>query len=346
MFLLGSATLLIPILLSVILAINMGGSGTAPSFAAAYGVGIVRRSMIPILFGVAVVAGALLAGAGVSATLGKGLLHQKYFTLTVTSVILFAITCSLFIANLLGIPQSTSQSTVFAIVAAAHYLDEFDTKRLFLEIIPLWFVLPIISFVLMWAIAKWLFPHFQQHVFAVKFRHVQGHTVLKTTLIISSLYVAFAIGSNNVGNAAGPLASMAVRELGMPDDAASFASMLLYAMLIIAPCFGLGSFLLGHKVTESTGKDLVEMTPISATFIAFLTATLLLSASLIKGLPTSLVQLNVGAFMGYSVAKVGSKKTFENASLRKFFVMWALAPLLAYILSLAMLYLLDEMAVL
>lgn len=341
-----STALIVPLALSIFLAINMGGSGTAPSFAAAYGSGTIRRNLIPILFGVAVIAGALLAGEQVSTTLGKGLLPQHFFTLTVTSVILFSVGISLLLANLLGIPQSTTQSSVFAIIAAAHYLDRVNTHKLFVEIIPLWFILPIVAFFLMWTITKWVFPYMRKSVVSTQLQHLQGHPIIKFFLIGSSLYVAFAIGTNNVAHAAGPIASMVVRESELANSATDFSTALLYAMLIIAPCFGLGSLLLGYKVTKNVGKSIVEVTPVSATFIASITASLLLFSSIFKGIPSSLVQLNIGAFMGYSAAKVGTKLTFENNSLRQLFIMWAIAPLIAYGLVILMLYCLDEWALL
>lgn len=54
--------LTIPFLLAMFLAINMGGSGTAPAFSAAYGANVLKRTLIPGLFGIMVLAGALIAG--------------------------------------------------------------------------------------------------------------------------------------------------------------------------------------------------------------------------------------------------------------------------------------------
>jgi len=124
--------LTIPFLLAMFLAINMGGSGTAPSFSAAYGANVIKQSLIPGLFGIMVLAGALIAGKEVSLTLGKGLLDQSYFTPFNASIILFSIGLSLLIANLLGVPQSTSQATVLSIAGAATALDGLNTDKLFL----------------------------------------------------------------------------------------------------------------------------------------------------------------------------------------------------------------------
>ena len=97
-----------------VLAINMGGSGTSPAFAAAYGANVIRRTVIPGLFGIMVLCGALIAGKEVSLTLGKGLLEQSFFTPATTSIILLSIGLSLLLANLIGVPQSTSQATVLS----------------------------------------------------------------------------------------------------------------------------------------------------------------------------------------------------------------------------------------
>ena len=96
--------LTIPFLLAMFLAVTMGGSGTAPAFSAAYGANILKRSVIPGLFGIMVLAGALIAGDKVSLTLGKGLLDQSFFTTVNTSVILFSIGLSVLLANLVGVP--------------------------------------------------------------------------------------------------------------------------------------------------------------------------------------------------------------------------------------------------
>ena len=103
--------------------------------------------------------------------------------------------------------------------------------------------------------------------------------------------------------------------------------------MIVAPCFAIGSSLLGHKVTKTTGKDIVEVSPFYATIIALITASLLLLASITKGIPTSLVQLNGAAFIALSISKHGFKDTFSNKTVKRFFTVWAVAPVFAFILT-------------
>ncbi|WP_116127364.1 inorganic phosphate transporter [Lewinella sp. IMCC34183] len=324
--------LTIPFLLAMFVAVNMGGSGTAPAFAAAYGAKAIRQSIIPGLFGITVLAGALLAGRQVSLTLGEGLLEQEFFTPFTTSVILFSVGATLLLANLLGVPQSTSQSTVMSIAGAALAVNGLNTHTLFYEILPTWFVLPVISFVIMLALAKWILPPLRDRLLPTDTAYLQQHAGVRTLLIGSALYVAFSIGANNVANAAAPIASLTANEMG-EVSLTNFLPILILSVLIVAPCFAIGSSLLGHKVTATTGRDIVAVTPLYASVIGLLVASLLLLASVTKGIPTSLVQLNGAAFIALSVSKKGYRATFTNPTVRKFFSVWAVAPAAAFLLS-------------
>ena len=321
------------------LAVNMGGSGTSPSFSAAYGSGIIRKELIPGLFGIMVLFGALIAGKEVSMTLGKGLIEQSYFTLFNTSVILLSISLSLLFANLIGVPQSTSQATVLSIAGAASALEGLNTNKLFLEIIPTWFILPVVSFIIMFIVAKWVIPLISKGVYRkYNFSNVGKNKVLTCVLILASLYVAFSIGANNVANAAAPIASLTVNYIGPGNDSAVLPVMIL-SVLVVAPCFGIGSSLLGHKVTATTGREIITINPVDAVAIAVIVATLLLLASITRGIPTSLVQLNSAAFFALSIVKTGWRNTLKNKTVGKFMVIWMIAPAFSYIFTFVIIYL-------
>lgn len=324
--------LTVPFLLAMFLAINMGGSGTAPSFSAAYGSNVIRRQLIPGLFGIMVLAGALIAGKQVSLTLGRGLLAQSHFTPLNTSIILLSISLSLLIANVIGIPQSTSQSTVLSIVGAAAALGGLNTKKLFYEIMPAWFILPLIAFGIMLALSKWVFPLLKNRVFTDDYSHLREHAGLKACLVCASLYVAFSIGANNVANAAGPIASLTINEIGA-ENIGNSLPILILSVLIVAPCFAIGSSLLGYRPTKTTGKEIVAVSPFYATVIAIIIATLLLLASTMKGIPASLVQLNSGTFIALSIGRIGVRKTFKNKAVRKTFIVWMICPIFSFTLT-------------
>ncbi|QGY48267.1 inorganic phosphate transporter [Maribellus comscasis] len=333
--------LLIPFIIAMFLAVTMGGSGTAPAFSAAYGANVVRKSIIPGLFGIMVFVGAIVAGKGTATTMGKGLLAPEMMTFSTVSIILFSVAISLLIANLAGIPQSTSQATVLAVVAPALYFQELNTEKLFMEIIPTWFILPVISFFISLFLGKYIYRPMRRRGYTMSRAYNQNlKPVWDGIILIMSMYVAFSIGANNVANAAGPIASMTANELKISIDT-NFTLIMILSTLIVAPSFGIGSSIFGHKVVQNTGKEIVLFGKFEAVIIAFVSSSLLLSASLIKGIPTSLVQLNVASILGIGVAKLGPKNIFKKTEVKKFFLMWIIAPTIAFLLSLLLTWLTD-----
>lgn len=324
--------LLLPLLVAMFLGINMGGSGTAPSFAVAYGSGILRRTFIPGLFGVFVLMGALLAGKNTAVTLGKGILPAVSLDYTLTTIILFSVALSLLFANLLGVPQSTSQSTVVALVAPAHYVGQLNTHKIFFEIIPTWIILPLISFGIMYFITQAISRKFDlKH--PGFFYTDKRQKFFRWVVIISSCYVAFSIGSNNVANAAGPITSMITNELHINATSDNFLLIMILSTLIIAPSFGIGSSIFGHKLMTRTGTEIMEIGKVEASMIQFVTASLLLAASVTKGIPTSLVQLNMFALLALSASKNGWKETFSKKAVKQFWLIWLIAPMIAFMFS-------------
>jgi sulfate permease len=333
--------LLIPFLVAIFLAINMGGSGTAPSFSVAYGANVIRRLSIPGLFGICVFAGALIAGKKVSLTMGRNILDPEYLTIVATTIVLLSISLSLFFANLLSVPQSTSQSSVFALLGVAVYFGNHNFNMLLTDILPMWFVLPLVAFVLLYVLHR-IYQYCYARWPVMKEKKLSKRT-MKILVLTSACYVAFSIGSNNVANAAGPIAGMVINELGIDvNDESSFLLVAILATLMVAPFFAIGSSLFGHKLVIANGKEITKFGYGGAVAISVVTATLLLVASVTKGIPTSLVQLNTFAIMAYSVARNGWKSTFVNEQIRKVGFVWLIAPLFAFALSLGLIALADR----
>jgi len=334
--------LLIPFVIAMFLAITMGGSGTAPAFSAAYGANVIKKSVIPGLFGIMVFLGAIIAGKGTATTVGKNILAPEMMSLTVVSIILFSVAISLLIANIVGIPQSTSQSTVLSVSAVALYFHALNTDKLFMEIIPTWFILPVISFFISLFIGKYIYrPKRKKGYTLPRAQNENLKPIWDGVLVVMSLYVAFSIGANNVANAAGPIATMTANELQISGNE-NFLLIMILSTLIVAPSFGIGSSIFGHKIVKNTGKEIVLFGKFEAVIIAFVSASLLLLASLTKGIPTSLVQLNVASILGIGVAKLGGKNIFKKTQVKRFFIMWLIAPIIAFSLSLLFIFLADR----
>lgn len=324
--------LLIPFLTAMFLAINMGGSGTSPAFSSAYGANIIRKDLIPGLFGLFVFFGAIMAGKKVVLTVGKDILPGEAMNLTLTTIILLSVSLSLLMANLLRIPQSTSQATIFALIGPAIYFNILKTHKLFFEIIPTWFILPIISFIITLFIGKFIYSPVKKRKIT-KFVRLKTHSSLRFIVIATSCYVAFSIGANNIANAAGPMTSMISNELNISTSGDNFLLIMIITTLIVAPCFSIGSSIFGQKIVKTTGKEIIEFGPLGATLVSAVTATLILLASVTRGIPTSLVQLNTTSIIALGISKVGLKQIITRTSVKKLLTVWVIAPLISFCLS-------------
>ena len=171
---------------------------------------------------------------------------------------------------------------------------------------------------------------------------VNKNPVLNLITLIVSLNVAFSIGSNNVDNASGSIASTTINELSIVVNPKKFTLILILSTLVVSPSFGIGSSVFGHKILEKTGKDIVQFGKVEAIIISFVSGSLLLSASLVKGIPTSLVQLNVGCILGIGVAKLGFRRIFRRTEVNKFFTMWIISPLIAFLLCMILTFCADR----
>ncbi len=322
--------ILMPLLAAMFLAINMGGSGTAAAFSSSYGARLIRKDLIPGLFGLFVLIGAITAGREVTTTIGDSILPSAAMTLGVTTVILSAIGFSMLFANLLKIPQSTSQSTVCALIAVAMYQHNLKTDKLFFEILPCWVILPMVSLLIVMLVGKFIYRPIQRR-HEIRFNELARHPVLKFFVIASSCFVAYAIGANNVANASGPITGLLINEFNITGVKQELLCIIV-ATLIIAPCFALGSSIFGQRVLETTGDEIIKFGPIGALAISLITGVILLLASIFKGIPTPLAQLNIGAVIGLGIYKEGLAGILKKTAVQKIVLVWMVAPFISFCL--------------
>ena len=315
------------IILVVFFAFNMGASGIAPSFASAYGGKLIRKKNAIILFGLFVILGAIFLGKNVTLTLGKGLLAKEFMNFDVVLVILGSAALGLFIANILKIPQSTSQVTVGAIVGAGLYFQHLNLKTLFLKILPMWVILPLLSYILTLLVYKLIYPphHNNLHIYQKIFANEKK---VRLSALVASCYVAFAIGTNNVANAVGPLSAVGI--LGIASG-----------LFLISPLFGVGAWLMGKGPLQTAGKEIVPLGLLSSTLVSFVTASLLIFASTL-GIPQSLVQLNLSAIFAICCLKNGHKYTWDHHIIQRTFIVWFITPLISLGISFLLLLLLKR----
>jgi PiT family inorganic phosphate transporter len=117
---------------------------------------------------------------------------------------------------------------------------------------------------------------------------------------MTSCYVAFGNGSNDVANAMGPLAGIyfIVTQGSVSDTAPVPTLMLAFGGFMI--CLGICTW--GYRVIETVGSKITHMTSIRGFTVEFSAATMILGASML-GLPVSTTHAAIGAYIGVGLAR-------------------------------------------
>lgn len=309
-------TIAIVILTSIFLAMNMGVSGFSVSFAPSFGSNVLTKKKAALLYGFCVIAGGSLIGPRVAETLVKKL---AYFEVGFFSggIILASCAITMFLSNLLKVPQSSSFVTVASFVGAGLFYHKVNWHTLG-QILAFAVIFSLMSFVITIAIKRWIYPPRQGNLrfYEKLFIHREK---FKRFIVFHDMYAAFSVGTNNVANIVAPL-------LGSLGTAGPFW------FLIMSPLFGVGAYLGGERMIKSVSKEIVPLGEFSASIISFITATFVLAASFL-GLPAPYVQFMAFALLGVSCVKDGFRHTSEKSIVKRILWVWILVPIFTGLLS-------------
>lgn len=311
--------------LAVALAMVMGANNAGVQMAPAFGAGARSRWASLALFAVFTALGAVLMGDAVTETVGRSLFTHSFNGESWHFLVLApAITVALIgTATFLGIPMPTTPVAVCSLVGVGLYFG--NVNGLEVGWVVLWWVgTPAATLILTWIAGKILLARFPAHL------HKDGlspraRRVIGWLLTAEGCYSAFAIGSNNVGNAMGPL-------LGSQVTAEGFG--ILLTLVIGGLGFAAGAFLWGGRVLETLGKGITELCSIRALLVGMVASTVILISS-IFGAPVSGALIVTSGVIGFSLALSGARRTAENSNVRKIVLVWATGPALAILITYA-----------
>ncbi|MEC2070611.1 inorganic phosphate transporter [Alkalihalophilus marmarensis] len=296
-------------------AMNIGASGTAAAMGPAYGSGAVPNKRIAMLLvGVFAFFGAL-AGGEVVRTIGSGIIPADIVDVELVIIILASACLTLFIANLLGIPLSTSEVVVGAIVGAGIAYQALYFDKL-LVIVSFWVIVPVVAF-----IVAYLAGHLVNKA-EKKWPLLTGkgkwRKPLVILLIVCGCLEAFAAGMNNVANAVGPLVGAGLIDVRT-------------AVLFGGAFVALGALLLGGKVLETNGKKITRLSLLQGSTVSITGGGLVIVASLF-GLPVPLTQVTTGAIVGIGTAKNGFR-LWQKGILKQIAKVWVVSPVFSLVMS-------------
>jgi len=124
--------------------------------------------------------------------------------------------------------------------------------------------------------------------------------VFGVLMIVTGCAMAFALGSNDVANAVGPLA--AVVDVILTGDVSQETLVPMWVLLLGGFGIVFGLFTYGHKVIATVGTGITQLTPSRGYAATAAAATTVVLASG-TGLPISTTHTLVGAILGVGLAR-------------------------------------------
>ena len=257
-----------------------------------------------------VVLGAVFSGQAGIETL-KGLTSLNLEQAVISSV---AAALTVTIMTLSGLPVSTSQAVVGAIIGIGVLNHQLNFGGLG-KVVLCWVGTPVgaagCAILLYFGLAR-LYNALRINLFESDF-------LLRTLLIITGSYGAYALGANNVANVTAVFVGAGLLDI--------FSAALIGGLSI-----ALGILTYSRPVMETVGKKLVILDPFSA-LVVVLSLTITVHIFTIIGVPVSTSQAVIGGVLGVGLVKgvnTVSRKTLGNILLG-----WFVTPLIAAAFSLA-----------
>ena len=325
---------------------SLGSNDAANVFGTAVGTRMVRFKTAAIVCSLFIILGAVISGSGTTETLGKlGAINA----LPGAFAACVAAGLSVYIMTKFGLPVSTTQAIVGAIVGWNLYTGSSTNIKVLLTILSTWILCPIIAALiamLFFILTKKLLKNTTWHIL-----RLDAYT--RTALLIAGAFGAYSLGANNIANVMGvfvPIAPFADIQLGSFLTFSSKEQLFLLGGIAIA----VGVFTYSKKVMFTVGNDLLKLSPVAAFIVVFAhSIVLFLFASqgishflnsihlpAIPLVPVSSSQAIVGAVIGIGILKGGKEVQWNIAG--KITIGWFLLPVIAALISFVVLFVLQN----
>ncbi|MFZ0473170.1 MAG: inorganic phosphate transporter [Bacteroidales bacterium] len=320
---------------------TLGANDAANIFGSAVGSRMLSFTRAAVIASVFVILGAVVQGAGASDTLGRlGSVNAIGGAFTVA----LAAGVTVYFMTTAGLPVSTTQAIVGAIVGWNFFTDNaIDTKSL-VQIVTTWISGPVLGA---------LFAYALYHLVRITRKRIKIHLLqyesyIRTGLMIVGAFGAYSLGANNIANVMGvfvPSISLSDADFGIFVLTGAQQLFFLGGIAIAA-----GILTYSKKVMQTVGSNLLELTS-EAAFVVVLSQALVLfifSSSWLSGVlvriglpaiplvPVSSTQVVVGSVIG-----IGLYKGVRNINMKVLGSIasgWITTPVAAGLLSFVLLF--------
>jgi len=282
---------------------NIGGSSTGVAWGPSVGANVVSKTGAAALMTGFVFLGGWTVGRKVIKTLGGDIVPKAAFSIEASIVVLTFIGLGMLVANLYGVPVSTSMTAVGAIAGLGLATQTLNWAVLG-EIAVWWLIAPVVGFWLGSIVGRYIYPYLDQY-FALEQSEGPLVTVERSgvvpmprlgpgtttrefvstiVVLLIACYMAFSAGASNVANAVAPLVGGGLLEPGP-------------AVILGTATIGLGSFTIARRTMESVGNGITDLPLLAAMVVMVIGATITTIASAM-GIPISLALSTVMTIVG------------------------------------------------
>jgi len=316
---------------------SLGANDAANLFGTAVGTKMVKFKTAVIIISVFVIIGAVISGMGASHTLGA---LGRVDALPGAFIVALSAALTVFWMTNWGLPVSTSQSIVGAIIGWNFFANMTTDLSVLSKIVSTWVLCPLLSAFF----AALFFFILNKTIFKFNIHLLKLDHYTRIGLIFVGAFGAYSLGANNIANVMGVFTTsinLPPINLGGLYTLSSTQQLFLLGGIAIS----VGVFTYSKRVMMTVGKSIFKISPIAALIVVMASSTVLFlfaSESLkiwltSRGLPSfplvpvSSSQAVVGAILGIGLAKGG--RNINISVLKSIGLGWIVTPVISAFLA-------------
>ena len=263
---------------------SLGANDAANVFGTAVGTRMVNFKTAAIICSIFVILGAVISGSGTTETIGK---------LGAINALPGAFACcvsagfSVYVMTKLGIPVSTTQAIVGAIIGWNIFTGSETDSGILTTILTTWVLCPILAGLIamgLYWVVKRIISHSKIHIL-----RLDAYTRL--ALLLAGAFGAYSLGANNIANVMGVFVNISpFTDINIFNFLIFSSTQQLFLLGGIAIAFGV--FTYSKKVMFTVGNDLLKISPMSA-FIVVLSHSIVLFLFASQGISNFLISMSL-----------------------------------------------------
>ncbi|MCP4393287.1 MAG: inorganic phosphate transporter [Alphaproteobacteria bacterium] len=290
---------------------SLGANDAANVFGTAVGSQMIKFRTAAIICALFVILGAVVSGAGAAHTLGK---LGSINAIAGSFVAAFTAAITVYWMIKLGLPVSTSQAIVGAIIGWNLYSGAITDSKSVLKIVSTWITCPLLSC----AVSMGLYIISKKFLEITKIPLLKLDAYTRIALLFAGAAGSYVLGANNIANVMGVFVTVnpfSNFEIGSLLSFTAIQQLFLVGAIAIA----VGVITYSKRVMLTVGEGIMPLSPVSAwvvvishSIVLFLFASQSLEAFLAgNGLPTiplvpvSSSQAVIGAVIGIGIMRNG-----------------------------------------